>query len=376
MGATGTASEEAHADAGATTSRGGNVDSAVPDAFRLGWHIAEVYALKLTPDKSSGAELPDDLPGVGDLGSLLRARLITDQLKVNMRRLAAVCSGAGLELPSVDKLSAELDRPEPQEQGVRRAVLDLHRALLTNLTAADGCVGKAYGLGRALADTTLRPSPVRPALFDTEFGRHRIENLRNSLEDLDSLFPEHAAHAVAHSLARWSDWVARRSVDSAPVEFSDQIVTQVLRDQGRIWRALLTGERQPEDLLDSSHYIHAAINLVSQMRVLVWRFLRSWGRLLLPAIIVLGAALAAVFIFLTGGSEAAGAIAAVVAGLGVSWKTVGSTLGRALARAEGPVWRSEIGTSIDVAADRTDELDRRIRSKRARSASTGRSAGG
>jgi len=102
------------------------------------------------------------------------------------------------------------------------------------------------------------------------------------------------------------------------------------------------------------------------MRVLVWQFIRSWGRLLLPAAVVLAVVLGAVFVFLTGGSEAAGAIAAVVAGIGVSWKTVGSTLGRALARAEGPVWRTEIGTSIDVAANRTDELDRRIRSNRAR----------
>jgi len=355
------------AGAGATTIAGVETGTrGVLDAFRLGWHIAEVYALKLTPEKPPGAELPADLPGVGDLSSVLRARLIADQLQVNVRRLTNVCIDAGLGLPSLDGLRDELDRADPLEQGVRQAVLELHRALLSGLTAADGCVGRAYGLGRALADTTLRPSPARPQLFDEKFGRHRIANLCSSLEDLESLFPEHAAHAVRHSLVCWRDWVAKRAVDGIRVEFSDQIVTQVLRDQGRIWRALLTGERQPQDLLDSGHYIRAAVNLVDQMRVLVWQFIRSWGRLLLPAAVVLAVVLGAVFVFLTGGSEAAGAIAAVVAGIGVSWKTVGSTLGRALARAEGPVWRTEIGTSIDVAANRTDELDRRIRSNRAR----------
>jgi hypothetical protein len=333
-----------------------------------------MYALKLTPERASDGALPDDLPGVGDFSSLRRARLLANQVKVNVRRLDFVRTDTSLELPSLDELLSQLDGTEPQEQELRRGLLELHHVLLSTLTAADGCVGQAYALGRALADTSLRPSPARPQLFGEKFARHRIANLCGTLEDLESLFPDHAAHAVRNSLMCWRDWVARQAVDGTRVELSDQTVTQVLRDQGRVWRALLAGERQPQDLLHSGHYIRAAINLVEQMRVLVWQFIRIWGRLLLPAVLVLAAVLVAVFAFLTGGSEAAGAVAAIIAGAGVSWKAIGSTLGRALTLAEGPVWRTEIGTSIDAAVDRTDELDRRIRRKRTRSAETPRQA--
>ena len=41
----------------------------------------------------------------------------------------------------------------PDRDAIRKAILNLHVALLIQLTAADYRLGKAYGLGRALADT-------------------------------------------------------------------------------------------------------------------------------------------------------------------------------------------------------------------------------
>ena len=349
-------------------------DPGVIHGFRLGWHVAELYGhtVAATPARIG---LPDDLPGIGDLSPVLKARLIWAQIVVNVRALDELCSAAGVKLPSLGELEKELDRDDPRQQQVREGILALHEGLLTNLTAAEFSVGKAYGLGRALADTTLRPAIARPLLFTQEFERHRIANLCGSLDDLDSMFPRYAADAVRDSLLGWSDWIAKPEVDATPVSLADQTVTQVLRDQGRIWRALLSGEREPQDLLTSKHYIAAAINLVDQMGDLVWQFVRSSMRVLVPAGLVLALVLAAMFVFLTGGSEAAGAIAAVIAGIGVSWKAVGSTLGKALGRAEEPVWRSEIGASVAVATNRLDELERRIRKNRKKAAEAAKRVG-
>lgn len=332
----------------------GNPD--VLHGFGLGWHVAQLYTLKLQPEKPAANDVPDDLPGVGDLSTVSRARLLCTEIGVSLRQLTGVYERAGLRQPSLASLKRELNRSGPRHAQVKQAILRLHESLLSGLTAADASVGKAYGLGRALADTTLRPSPARPQAFTQAFGRYRIENLCNSLDDLDSLFPRYAADAVRSSLQGWRYWVA----GSTQEVLKDQTATQVLRDQGRVWRALLSGERQPEDLLESTHYVHAAINLVNQMRVLVWQFVRSWGRIILPAAGLLAAAIVLIFVFLTGSSETAGAIAAVVAGIGVTWKTVGSTLGRALSRAEEPVWRAEVGASINVAVSRVEELERRV----------------
>lgn len=112
--------------------------------------------------------------------------------------------------------------------------------------------------------------------------------------------------------------------------FSD--ATQVLRDQGRVWRSLLSGEKEPQDQLKSQDYVHAAVGLVRQTSSLTWHFIWSWSPLLVPAAVLLGGLLAAMFVFLSGGSEAAGAIAAVIAGAGVSRKAFGSTLGKELRR--------------------------------------------
>jgi hypothetical protein len=47
----------------------------------------------------------------------------------------------------------EVGNQPADSEAIRRAILDLHIALLVDLTAADYRLGKAYGLGRALADT-------------------------------------------------------------------------------------------------------------------------------------------------------------------------------------------------------------------------------
>jgi hypothetical protein len=72
----------------------------------------------------------------------------------------------------------------------RAALSDLHVNLLVTLTAADSSYGKAYGLGRALADTTC-PHQTRDQLARS-FESHRIGQLYVWLDELVSLLPDHA----------------------------------------------------------------------------------------------------------------------------------------------------------------------------------------
>ena len=74
------------------------------------------------------------------------------------------------------------------------------------LTAADFRLGKAYGLGRALAETTLVTDAKNPQTFERVFARYRLANLLSWLADLKSVFPPHAAEAVRGSLQAWAAW--------------------------------------------------------------------------------------------------------------------------------------------------------------------------
>ena len=54
--------------------------------------------------------------------------------------------------------------------------------------------------------------------------------------------------------------------------------------------------------------------------------------------------------FLSGRSEIALSIVTIVGAMGVSWKGVGNTLTRAIGLVDGPVWRVEVGQSVNEAA--------------------------
>ena len=51
---------------------------------------------------------------------------------------------------------------------------ELHRQLLMALTAADFRLGKAYGLGRAMAQTALMPDAKHPETYGRTFPRFRL----------------------------------------------------------------------------------------------------------------------------------------------------------------------------------------------------------
>lgn len=130
----------------------GTADPLVSLAFALGWQMAELYRPKL---RRRHQRHDDDLPGLGSLGDDERTQISVDQIQAAVSKLAPSIKAAGLPDISVDDLRDSLGKDPPE---FVRAVEAVHLQLLGELTAADFRLGKAYGLGRAFADTCRKPS--------------------------------------------------------------------------------------------------------------------------------------------------------------------------------------------------------------------------
>jgi hypothetical protein len=102
---------------------------------------------------------------------------------------------------------------------LQTAILGLHVDLLVGLTAADFRLGKAYGLGRALADTC---APSHGQSVDelrksvrSHLDPHRALVLVGWLDDLKTVLPDHAGQSVSDSLQRWIRWGEEAGLDDA-----------------------------------------------------------------------------------------------------------------------------------------------------------------
>jgi hypothetical protein len=129
---------------------------------------------------------------------------------------------------------------------------------VANDTVTHFKLGKGYGLGRTLADTTRLPEDLK-ALHE-KLGSHRIATLRAWIADLTSLFPPHAGHSVNDSLSEWVAW-AETQPESGPLDTKNK---RLLRRQGERWRALLSGEKRGTDDLGFGEYVDAGVQAFSQ----------------------------------------------------------------------------------------------------------------
>ncbi len=123
-----------------------------------------------------------------------------------------------------------------------------HIELLATLTGADFRLGKAYGLGRALADVTRNPPDGA-----SELARGRVAPLAAWLRDLSTVLPPHAGHVVASSLEEWGGWAVRPPGDAA----QEAVDVEQLQAQGRLWRSLISGEKRATQMLEISDYVAA-----------------------------------------------------------------------------------------------------------------------
>jgi hypothetical protein len=336
----------------------------VVSAFVLGWHVAELFHLDL-PRSARGRQVSlEKLAGIGELDPLSQARLLLAQVQVDLQRAWRMAE-IDRQQPDPSPVHVLLEAEVRSPGELQAAVAELHRQLLMTLTAADFRLGKAYGLGRALAETTLLPDARDPRTFQRQLARHRLANLLGWLADLKSVFPPHAAEAVRGSLQAWSAWSQAPTLRPAleerqparrpgppqgrPVDWGSpadrESVTRALHRQGQLWRAVLSDEKDCLDQLSAGDYLRAADRLLGHIRRLTLGFLRRfWITTAALAVILLAAVVTVVVV--RAASTVVAAVVAAAGAIGLTWKGAGSGLGRVLAQAQRPLWESELDVAV------------------------------
>lgn len=312
-------------------------DPLVSTAFALGWQMAELY--RPSPARVQPPTQGDDLPGLGELSAAERSLVSLAQIDVATSQLSDPVTRHDLTPPTTQDARATLGG-DPSNAAFRGAVFDLHLSLLATLTAANFKLGKAYGLGRALADTCRKPTNI--ATLRDQLYTHRIANLLAWLSDLTTALPAHAGHTVGDSLEHWRDWAA----DPTALDTEDAPrVLRLLRRQGDRWRALLSGEKQGADMLELQDYVSAGAGMINQLASLAGRFLIRYLPALLAAALLVAASIWLILTDPNSGHIAAG-LGGLLASAGLTWKGVGGSLGRAAAKVERPLWDAQLDAAI------------------------------
>jgi len=322
----------------------------VETAIRLGWRMATVYhqpPSTLPDEEKPDGPLPPHLPGENELGDYERTKTLCAEIQHDVKFLEKELS---FTLPSDADLTGFVESGVGGDTA-KRTLLKVHRELRRELATLDSHLARGLDLGRMLADTVLLVDPKTPKTLVDEFDHFRLGNAYAWLDDLHGLLPGHASYAVSGSLKQWENWVkvnASIVSENLPEEF-----TRTLHHQGEMWRRLLCGEKQALDLLSADDYKKAGDRVTKRFLGLTGSYIKSWWYVILIFAAVIGAIACVIVRYAPSGSSTTTALIATAAGsLGVSWKTVGSTLGRVTAKAEGPLWDAEVKEAIVIAATR------------------------
>jgi hypothetical protein len=206
-------------------------------------------------------------------------------------------------------------------------------------------LAKALNLGRQLAGLVFGRVGASSdfAALQEQLSEDRVSVATSLLEELQSALPLRATAAVSGSLAYWQRWVRTYS---APVDEE----RKNLGSQGERWRGLLTGEIRADDLLDLQDYRQAIRNYVGQVAALYRK--SPWlSGTVLAMLAATGAGIWAIVTYAPKGAAVVAAIIATVAGaLGITWKTVTVTAGKAAALIERPMFENQLSEAVKIAA--------------------------
>ena len=319
-------------------------DTSYSTAFALGWETASLFR-GASFDTGRRSDGDDALPGLTGLTAEQRTELAVDLIEAKLRKLEDRLTNTGpVDAKAVTRLREESKRELADRGPLRRAVRELHLEALRTLTAAELRLGRAYGLGHALADTCLRPCDRES--FDEAFGE-RLVSVKDWLADLASSFPPHSSRAVVLSLRAWERWAADPRLDGERLVWSTHGVGvgDALHRQGELWRDLLACDKDGSDMLDTNHYLSAANALVAKMASTLWRFLRplSAPLLIFMPIFVLGLWLLASS---DAGGQVVGAVLAVAGALGITGAGLRTRLGKVATQLQSRLWGAELDLAI------------------------------
>jgi hypothetical protein len=296
--------------------------------------MAELYG-DATKQSTRKPKLPNTLPSRSQLGRGRRTQFGIAEVEAGLRRLGL----AGTDAPSTEELSDTFEDRAVDSEKVKRSVYQLHLAILRECNAADRALGKAYELGRSLADTC--PGQIDGKSMAKQLNRYRLDELGRWLADLASRLPDHSSRAVRISMARWK--IAAKDGESSALFAQDDLGTvhRALDRQLQIWRSLLTNEKQAKDMLGTDGYAKAVGFAVRDSRRLITDYLWRFLPFVLLALALLGAGVLGLLTY-KDTSKVIASAAAVAGALGISWKGIAATLGRAADEIEKPIWAASV----------------------------------
>ncbi len=284
-------------------------DRGVCAAVALGWQVAQLFHSPVHRGPAADPARGDHLPGRSEFPGASQSTWLGEQIRSLAQALLRAPPCVVMEALS-DVLAALTD-PDRSRDVTLDAVFTLHCRLLEALTVADFRLGKAYGLGRAMAETALRPADAatdeqRQQQFRYMLGTGRLTTIKDWLVDLKTLLPDHTAYAVSRSLHDWQEWAGgnRAAGDWAAARFA-------IRVQGRrFWWVIAIATLLTAGVIYAGFYLHT-----------------------IPP-----------FVRLVGG------IAWLVGAAGIWLRGAGAVLGPGLTHAEGWLWQTELDGAVAVAA--------------------------
>lgn len=327
----------------ASTQELSHAHSGICRAVALGWQVAQLFHSPVCAGPASDPERGEHLPGRSDFPGASQSVWLGEQIQSQMHFLVA--KPPPVLVQAMSDVLALLTDPGRNRDATLDAVFTLHCRLLEALTVADFLLGKAYGLGRAVAEIALLPVSAlsdeqRRLQFLSMFDGARLIRIGDWLADLKTLLPDHAAYAVSRGLHDWRQWVQdnRQAGDWNAARCA-------IRVQGRIWRELLTGEKAARDILSLPDYLATARRGARRVIRRFWWVIAA-TTLLAAAIIYAGSYLHTIPALI----RVAGSIAWLAGAVGLFARVGSVVLGQGLTRTEGWLWQIELDGSVAAAA--------------------------
>jgi hypothetical protein len=323
----------------------------VPTALNLGWRLAQLNDAPVSRFHAAPSR-GHRLPSPSEMDSGTRYLILLGQVDAGLKALSGI---PGFPESDVSRI-AELARDSANPGGVSDEIGRLHAQITESLAASKPRLATAYGLGRALADTCQAGGSAEREHLAQAFNHYRLENIYDWLAQLGEFLPARSARSVAQSIRMWEAWPQssrrgrRRRADPAAPVWS---VSAALTRQGEVWRRVLTAEQDPLGLLGPQDYVNAGVGFLIRIRRMVTQFVLQWAGVIFLTLAGFGAAIwAAVTYAATDTAKLAAVLASVVGALGISWKGVGGTLGKALGVVQKPLWDAEVDAALAMAITR------------------------
>jgi hypothetical protein len=318
-------------------------------AFRAGWHAVELYASKLTARELNASNGPtpadDELIPKFVINWPPSSEHDTQQLLE-----ADVAQCIAPPPPAQDG-----GQPPPADPAAALDISDVPtymENLAAQLLVKDYRLSNAFVIGVQLASLATDAKATFAWLDDVK-NRDQLtpalRDLAGKIRDLKSCFQPYACDAVATTLLDWNEYAF--GADAKPID--PPFVYPQLVAQGKIWRALLSGQKLAQDQIQLADYIDGIDRLTNGVFAAARALITVRRGIILGSllVVVLGGLIASLIFGKTAGVYTAGLSA--LAAIGISGTTVTAAVKRAVDVVGDSLWQAELGYAI---ADATSQV--------------------